>query len=128
MLEQLTSSQQVASSMFHDVLCIMCNYFNITAIVIKLISTVTSYILDACDTGKTPCKYGPVFALYLYCIESNHVNTVQKRVRIYIAFFLCECSIRIACHYLTALMEYLCSFIIKYRVCSTFGGGFNFAV
>ena len=25
-----------------------------------------------------PCKYGPVFALYLYRIESNHVNTVQN--------------------------------------------------
>ena len=36
-----------------------------------------------------PCKYGPVFALYLYRIESNHVNTVQKWVRIYMAFFLC---------------------------------------
>ena len=35
---------------------------------------------------KTPCKYGPVFALYLYRIESNRVNTVQKRVRIYMAF------------------------------------------
>ena len=39
-------------------------------------------------TGKTPCKYGPVFALYLYRIESNRVNTVQKRVHIYTAFFL----------------------------------------
>ena len=29
-------------------------------------------------TGKMPCKYGPVFALYLYCTESNRVNTVQK--------------------------------------------------
>ena len=29
-------------------------------------------------TGKTPCKYGPVFALYLYRIESNRVNTVQN--------------------------------------------------
>ena len=37
-----------------------------------------------------PYKYGPVFALYLYRIESNRVNTVQKRVRIYIAFFLCS--------------------------------------
>ena len=27
-------------------------------------------------TGKTACKYGPVFALYLYHIESNRVNTV----------------------------------------------------
>ena len=40
-------------------------------------------------TGKTPCKYGPVFALCLYCIESNYVNTVQKQVCIYMAFFLC---------------------------------------
>ena len=39
-------------------------------------------------TGKMPCKYGPVFALYLYRIQSNRVNTVQKRVRIYMAFFL----------------------------------------
>ena len=39
-------------------------------------------------TGKTPCKYGPIFALYLYRIESNRVNTVQKQVRIYTAFFL----------------------------------------
>ena len=39
-------------------------------------------------TGKMPCKYGPIFALYLYRIESNRVNTVQKRVRIYMAFFL----------------------------------------
>ena len=43
-------------------------------------------------TGKMPCKYEPVFALYLYCIESNRVNTVQKRVRIYRAFFLCMVS------------------------------------
>ena len=42
------------------------------------------------NTGKTPCKYGPVFALHLYRIESNRVNTVQKRVRIYTAFFLCK--------------------------------------
>ena len=33
-----------------------------------------------------PCKYGPVFVLYLYRIESNRVNTVQKRVRIYTPF------------------------------------------
>ena len=39
-------------------------------------------------TEKAPCKYGPVFALYLYRIESNRVKTVQKRVRIYTAFFL----------------------------------------
>ena len=38
---------------------------------------------------KTPCKYGPIFALYLYRIESSRVNTLQKRVRIYTAFFLC---------------------------------------
>ena len=40
-------------------------------------------------TGNTPCKYRPIFALYLYRIQSNPVNTVQKRVRIYMAFFLC---------------------------------------
>ena len=40
-------------------------------------------------TGKMLCKYGPAFALYLYHIESDRVNTVQKRVRIYTAFFLC---------------------------------------
>ena len=39
-------------------------------------------------TGKMPCKYGPILALYLYRMESNHVNTVQKRVRIYMAFLL----------------------------------------
>ena len=42
-----------------------------------------------------PCKYGPVFALYLYRIESNRVNTVQKQVRIYMAFFLCVLYFRI---------------------------------
>ena len=49
-------------------------------------------------TGKTPCKYGPVFALYLYCIESNRVNMVQKRVCIYTAFFLCMvlCAARVS--------------------------------
>ena len=36
---------------------------------------------------KTPCKYGPIFVLYLYRIESNRVNTVQKWVCIYTAFF-----------------------------------------
>ena len=49
----------------------------------------------AAVTGKTPCKYGPVFALCLYRIESNRVNTVQKRVRIYMAFFLCVVGIDI---------------------------------
>ena len=50
----------------------------------------TSFMETAFNTGKTPCKYGPVFALYLYRIEFNRVNTVQKRVRIYTAFFLCK--------------------------------------
>ena len=48
-----------------------------------------NYSNTAVATGKMPCKYGPVFALYLYRIESNHVNMVQKRVCIYMAF-LCD--------------------------------------
>ena len=40
-------------------------------------------------TGKTPCKYRPVFALYLHDWTLYGINTVQKRVRIYMAFFLC---------------------------------------
>ena len=40
-------------------------------------------------TGKTPCKYGPVFTLYLHDWTLNGINTVQKWVRIYMAFFLC---------------------------------------
>ena len=39
-------------------------------------------------TGKTPCKYGPVFAPYLHDWTLYGINTVQKRVRIYMAFFL----------------------------------------
>ena len=40
-------------------------------------------------TGKTPCKYGPVFAPYLHDWTLYGINTVQKQVRIYMAFFLC---------------------------------------
>ena len=40
-------------------------------------------------TRKTPCKYGPVFAPYLHDWTQYGINTVQKRVRIYMAFFLC---------------------------------------
>ena len=40
-------------------------------------------------TGKTPCKYGPVFAPYLHDWTLYGINTVQKRVCIYMAFFLC---------------------------------------
>ena len=40
-------------------------------------------------TGKTPCKYGPVFAPYLHDWTLYGINTVQKWVRIYMAFFLC---------------------------------------
>ena len=39
-------------------------------------------------TGKTLCKYGPVFAPYLHDWTLYGINTVQKRVRIYMAFFL----------------------------------------
>ena len=42
------------------------------------------------NTGKTPCKYGPVFAPYLHDWTLYGINTVQKRVRIYMAFFLCN--------------------------------------
>ena len=42
------------------------------------------------NTGKTPCKYGPVFALYLHNWTLYGINTVQKRVCIYMAFFLCN--------------------------------------
>ena len=35
------------------------------------------------------CKYGPVFAPYLHDWTLYGINTVQKRVRIYMAFFLC---------------------------------------
>ena len=40
------------------------------------------------DTGKTLCKYRPVFAPYLHDWTLYGINTVQKRVRIYMAFFL----------------------------------------
>ena len=40
-------------------------------------------------TGKTPCKYGPVFAPYLHNWTLYGINTVQKWVCIYMAFFLC---------------------------------------
>ena len=43
-------------------------------------------------TGKTLCKYGPVFAPYLHNWTIYGINTVQKRVCIYIAFFLCQLS------------------------------------
>ena len=41
------------------------------------------------STGKMPCKYGPVFALYLYRIESNHVNTMQNG-SVFTRCFSCE--------------------------------------
>ena len=40
-------------------------------------------------TGKTPCKYGPDFAPYLHDWTLYGINTVQKWVCIYMAFFLC---------------------------------------
>ena len=42
-------------------------------------------------TGKMPCKYGPVFAPYIHDWTLYGINTVQKPVRIYMAFFLCFC-------------------------------------
>ena len=42
------------------------------------------------STGKTLCKYGPVFVPYLHNWTLYGINTVQKRVRIYMAFFLCS--------------------------------------
>ena len=42
------------------------------------------------NTGKTLCKYGPVFAPYLHDWTLYGINTVQKRVRIYMGFFLCK--------------------------------------
>ena len=35
------------------------------------------------------CKYGPVVAPYLHDWTLYGINTVQKRVRIYMVFFLC---------------------------------------
>ena len=37
-----------------------------------------------------PCKYGPIFAPYLHDWTLYGINTVQKQVRIYMAFFLCK--------------------------------------
>ena len=37
-----------------------------------------------------PCKYGPIFAPYLHDWTLYGINTVQKQVRIYMAFFLCQ--------------------------------------
>ena len=37
---------------------------------------------------KMPCKYGPIFAPYLHDWTLYDINTVQKRVRIYMVFFL----------------------------------------
>ena len=45
------------------------------------------------NTGKTPCKYGPVFAPYLHDWTLYGINTMQKWVRIYMAFFLCKAFI-----------------------------------
>ena len=39
-------------------------------------------------TGKAPWKYGPVFAPYLHDWTLYDINTVQKRVCIYMMFFL----------------------------------------
>ena len=40
-------------------------------------------------TGKTLCNYETVFAPYLHDWTLYGINTVQKWVRIYMAFFLC---------------------------------------
>ena len=69
--------------MVYTAMVYICNYHQINY---------QSFSVSSTITGKMPCKYGPIFALYLYCIESNHVNTMQKRVRIYTAFFLCILS------------------------------------
>ena len=65
----------------------MCHNSISNAYSIIIVKHLYKYAVNC--TQKTPCKYRPVFALYLYCIESNRVNTVQKWVRIYTAFFLC---------------------------------------
>ena len=53
------------------------------------------------NTGKTPCKYEPVFAPYLHDWTLYSINTVQNRVRIYMAFILCNvCIGRSKCNYL----------------------------
>ena len=57
---------------------------------VLLIVEVTVIGIHAGDTGKMPCKYGPVFAPYLHDWTLYGINTVQKWVRIYTAFFLCE--------------------------------------
>ena len=46
---------------------------------------------------KTPCKYGPIFAPYLHDWTLYGINTVQKRVRIYMAFFLCKLCTTTSC-------------------------------
>ena len=51
-----------------------------------------------CNTGKTPCKYGPVFAPYLHDWTLYGINTVQKWIRIYMAFFLCKLHVNICLH------------------------------
>ena len=43
---------------------------------------------------KMLCEYGPVFAPYLHDWTLYGIKTVQKRVRIYMAFFLC-CTLEI---------------------------------
>ena len=56
------------------------------------------------NTGKTPCKYGPVFAPYVHDWTLYGINTVQKRVYIYMAFFLCK----VLCVQETMLLVYVC--------------------
>ena len=51
-------------------------------------------------TGKTPCKYGPVFASYLHDWTVYGINKVQKWLHIYMAFFLwglCPCLSLLLC-------------------------------
>ena len=57
--------------------------------------------LPSPNTEKTPCEYGPVFAPYLHDWTLYGINTVQKRVRIYMAFFLCNAMVPANTHAMT---------------------------
>ena len=56
----------------------------------KLVFTIENTENFPNNTGRTPCKHGPVFAQYLHDWTLYGINTVQKQVRIYMAFFLCK--------------------------------------
>ena len=54
-----------------------------------------AFNLKPYNIGKMLCKYGPVFAPYLHEWTIYGINTVQKRVRMYMAF---SCKMKSVVH------------------------------